>query len=98
MPGLYRALTQPPFPHGSPEGTNLSEMVPVATSFGVAAGVLTLGVATVRARGLGRCRVLPLVLGLLGAASLPYLYLERVSKPLSGPSGCGRRLGDFAPR
>jgi predicted ester cyclase len=75
VPGLYRALTQPPpFPYGSPEGTNLSEMVPVATSFGVTAGVLTLGVATLRARGLGRCRVLPLVLGLLGAASLPYLY------------------------
>jgi hypothetical protein len=75
VPGLYRALTQPPpFPYGSPEGTNLSEMVPVATSFGVTAGVLPLGVAAVRARGLGRCRVLPLVLGLLGAASLPYLY------------------------
>jgi predicted ester cyclase len=75
VPGLYRALTQPPpFPYGSPEVTNLSEMVPVATSFGVSAGVLPLGVAAVRARGLGRCRVLPLVLGLLGAASLPYLY------------------------
>src|SRR5215210_587626 len=36
MPGLYRALTQPPpFPYGSPEGTNLSDMVSVATSFGV---------------------------------------------------------------
>jgi hypothetical protein len=75
MPGLYRALTQPPpFPYGSPEGTNLSDMVSVATSFGVTAGVLMLGVAAVRARGLGRCRVLLFVLGLLGAASLPYLY------------------------
>jgi predicted ester cyclase len=75
VPGLYRALTQPPpFPYGSPEGTTLSEMVPVATSLGVTAGVLMLGVAAARARGLGRSRVLPLVLGLLGAASLPYLY------------------------
>ena len=75
IPNLYWALTQPPpFPYGSPNGTNLSEIVSVATSFGVAAGVLTLGVAAVRARGLGRCRVLPLVLGLLGAASVPYLY------------------------
>lgn len=75
VPDLYRALTQPPpFPYGSPEGTNLSEMVPVATSFGVTAGVLTLGVAALRAQGLGRCRGLPLVLGLLGAASLSFLY------------------------
>jgi predicted ester cyclase len=76
IPNLYWALTQPPpFPYGSPKGTNLSEMVSVATSFGVTVGVLTLGAAAVRARGLGRCRLLPLVLGLLGAASVPYLYL-----------------------
>jgi predicted ester cyclase len=76
IPNLYWALTQPPpFPYGSPKGTNHSEMVSVATSFGVTVGVLTLGAAAVRARGLGRCRLLPLVLGLLGAASVPYPYL-----------------------
>lgn len=75
VPGLYRALTQPPpFPYGLPEGTPLPDMVSVAASFGAAAGVLMLGVAALRTRGLGRCRVLLLVLGLLGVASLLYLY------------------------
>ncbi len=72
-PGLYRALTQPPpFPYGPPEGSSLSEIFSVVASFGATAGVLMLGIAALRARGLGRWRSLPLVLGVLGA---PWPYL-----------------------
>ncbi len=74
-PGLYRALTQPPpFPYGPPEGPSLSGVVFVAASFGMSAGVLVLGVAALRARGLGRWRFLPLALGLLGAPVSYMLY------------------------
>ncbi len=72
-PGLYRALTQPPpFPYGPPEGPTLSEIFSVVASFEATAGVLMLGIAALRARGLGRWSSLPLVLGVLGA---PWPYL-----------------------
>lgn len=75
VPNLYWALTQPPpFPYGLPEGPGLSGVVSVAASLGAAAGVLMLGVAALRARGLGRGRGLPLVLGFVGVTNLPYLY------------------------
>jgi len=54
VPGLYFALTQPPpFPYGPPGGTGLSEILPVAASFGATAGVLMLGFAALRARRWG---------------------------------------------
>ena len=73
VPGLYRALAQPmPFPYGPPEGATLYGIFSVAAPFAATGGVLVLGVAGLRARGLGRWRALPLVLGMLGA---PWPYL-----------------------
>lgn len=70
---LYRALLQPqPYAYGPPQSLTVYEAVSAAAYLAVPAGILLLGIGSLRARGLGRWRFLPLALSPL---SVPVVEL-----------------------